>query len=211
VTGDDNGVYDVFVRDGSTPNLAGLGGFLWWEANGESRWLSISADGRYIAFVSRADNLVIGDTNKTHDVFVHDRETHQTIRVSVATDGRQGLDSSGGPSLSADGRYIAFSSLASNLVNDDTNGQEDVFVRERGDGPGNTIAVPLVSGSDDAGIRMDCIYRLDGNEIYFGRCNDGSSIVSGFRFQNVQIPPGAIISEAHLDFTVDIHTRMASP
>ncbi len=204
VIGDTNGVYDIFVRDwqaGQTWRVSVDSNGR--EGNGESRSPAISADGRYVAFVSRADNLVAGDTNATYDVFVHDRETRRTIRVSVATDGRQGPDSSGDPSLSADGRYVALSSLASNLVNDDTNGQQDVFVRDRGDELGNTMTIPLVSGSDDAGVEMDCIYQPDWSEIYFGRCNDGSSIVSGFRFRNVQIAPGSVISEAHLEFTVD--------
>ena len=204
VIGDTNGVYDIFVHDRQTSQT--------WrvsvdsngrQGNGESRSPSTSADGRYVAFVSRADSLAAGDTNGTYDVFVRDRETRRTIRVSVATDGRQGLDSSGGPSLSADGRYVAFSSLASNLVNGDTNGQDDVFVRDRGDGLGNTMTIPLVSGSDDASVDSSCIYRPDRNAIYLGRCTDGSSITSGFRFRNIQIAPGTVISEAHLEFTVD--------
>ena len=204
VLGDTNGVYDIFVRDRHTSqtwrvSVDSSGG----EGNGESVSPAISADGRFVAFVSRADNLVVGDTNGTSDVFVHDRQTGQTVRVSVASDGRQGNNSSGGPSLSADSRYVAFSSLANTLVSGDTNGQEDVFVRDRGPGPGNTVTLPLVSGSDDAGVEMNCVYRPDWNEIYLGRCNDGSSIVSGFRFRDVQIAAGAVISEAYLEFTVD--------
>jgi len=87
-------------------------------------------DRRYIAFVSEASNLVSGDTNDTWDVFVHDKETSQTKRISVASDGTQGDGPSGhwcGVSTSADGRYIAFVSAAENLVGDDTNGTNDVI------------------------------------------------------------------------------------
>src|SRR5918996_825126 len=100
---------DVFVRDrltGTTEPVsvdrAGHPG------NGVSSTPSISADGRYVAFVSAASNLVAGDTNLTEDVFVHDRATGATERVSVDSAGHQGNDFSGGPAVSADGRYVAF-------------------------------------------------------------------------------------------------------
>ena len=103
------------------------------EGNGESRFPSLSADGRYVAFESTASNVVPGDTNGTWDVFVHDRVTGQTSRVSVSSSGEQGNNRSGDawPSLSADGRYVAFHSLASNLVPGDTNGVSDIFLRDR--------------------------------------------------------------------------------
>jgi len=68
---------------------------------------------------------------------------------------------------------------------------------------GNTITVPVIQGSDDAGIDNACSYFTTSNETYFGQCSNGSLIISGFRFQNVQIPAGATINEAHLEFTVD--------
>jgi hypothetical protein len=87
-------------------------------------------------FVSWADNLVPGDTNGVWDVFVHDRETGTTERVSVDNAGNQGNRSSGDlgdrPAITADGRYVAFESSATNLVPGDTNGFEDVFVHDRG-------------------------------------------------------------------------------
>jgi hypothetical protein len=98
------------------------------EGNGHSEFASISADGRYVAFLSWASNLVPGDTNGTVDVFVHDRLTGQTTRVSVASDGTEGNGASWRPSLSADGRYVAFASEASNLVPGDTNDKSDIFV-----------------------------------------------------------------------------------
>jgi hypothetical protein len=98
------------------------------QGNGHSWSPSISTDGRYVAFYSYASNLVPGDTNGRSDVFVHDRVTGQTTRVSVASDGSQGNGDSFVGSISADGRYVAFVSGASNLVPGDTNDKADVFV-----------------------------------------------------------------------------------
>lgn len=92
---------------------------------------SLSADGRIVTFMSYADDLVLGDINNASDIFVYDRQTHQTTRVSVATDKLQGNGDSSSPSLSADGRYVAFMSFANNLVASDTNGIWDVFVHDR--------------------------------------------------------------------------------
>jgi Tol biopolymer transport system component len=74
---------------------------------------------------------VAGDTNGSYDVFVYDRQTGQTIRVSVDSTGVQGNGESFWPSISSDGRYVVFDSLAMNLVAGDTNGSRDIFVRDR--------------------------------------------------------------------------------
>lgn len=84
-----------------------------------------------MAFDSGAGNLVPDDTTSNYDAFVHDRQTGETTRVSVASDGTQGDGESQLPSISADGRYVAFASEASNLVPGDTNGWSDVFVHDR--------------------------------------------------------------------------------
>jgi len=90
---------------------------------------SISADGRYVAFYSGASNLVGADTNDAFDVFVRDRTNHATRRVSLSSGGAAGNAYSYDPAISADGRFVAFYSDASNLVRADTNGAGDVFVR----------------------------------------------------------------------------------
>jgi Tol biopolymer transport system component len=133
VPGDTNGVKDVFVHDRQTAQTTRISiTSNGTQGNGESDRSSISADGRYVAFQSWAQNLVPGDTNVKYDIFVHDRQTGLTSRVSVASNGAQGNGESGYPSISADGRYVAFHSDASNLVPGDINGVLDVFVHDRG-------------------------------------------------------------------------------
>jgi Tol biopolymer transport system component len=101
------------------------------EANGTSGSPSISADGRFIAFVSDATNLVPSDTNGAADVFVRDRRTGRTERASVRSGGVQANGRSYQPSISADGGRVAVGSYATNLVPGDTNRRSDVFVRTR--------------------------------------------------------------------------------
>ena len=134
VAEDTNGAPDVFVRDRkldttSRVSVSSTG----HQGNGDSGVYgpAISADGRYVAFTSKATNLVSGDTNGRKDVFVRDRKLHKTRRVSVSSSGRQGYGASFNVAISADGRYVAFSSLAPNLVAGDVNKHSDVFVRDR--------------------------------------------------------------------------------
>jgi Tol biopolymer transport system component len=133
VTGDTNGVEDVFVRDrvSGTTELVSLSSS-GTQANSESGFPTISADGRYVAFASTATNLVNGDSNGARDIFVRDRLTGITERVSVMTGGGQSNGHSAWWSrISSDGRYVAFTSLATNLVPGDTNAVEDIFVHDR--------------------------------------------------------------------------------
>ncbi|MGC1376745.1 MAG: peptidoglycan DD-metalloendopeptidase family protein [Anaerolineales bacterium] len=131
VSGDTNGMYDIFVRDMQTNTTRRVSvDSSGAQANGSFDPPSISADGRYVAFDSDASNLVSGDTNGTSDVFVRDTVANNTTRVSLDSSGIQGNNVSGGPCISPDGRYVAFASAASNLVSGDTNGKEDIFVRD---------------------------------------------------------------------------------
>ena len=136
VSGDTNSVTDIFVHDRQTGQTTRVSvSSDGTQANGGPGWSgnpsSISADGRYVAFHSYADNLVSGDTNSATDIFVHDRQTGVTTRVSIASDGTQANGFSASPSISADGRYVAFMSGATNLVSGDTNNDWDVFVHGR--------------------------------------------------------------------------------
>lgn len=157
VSGDTNGQVDIFVRDlqtGTTSRVAVSD--VDPQAGGVDTLtgLSISADGRYVAFVSAADNLVPGDTNNMQDVFVRDRVTGTTSRVSVSGTGQQGnagsAVSSSAPSISADGRFVVFDSAATNLVAGDTNGIADVFVHDRTAGTTHRVSV---SGAGRQGDR----------------------------------------------------------
>jgi len=143
VSGDTNGVSDVFVHDRKTgqPTRASTASD-GTQGNGGSQNPSLSFDGRYVVFWSGATNLIDGDTNGVWDIFVHDRETGETTRVSVASDGTQGNDISRFPSISADGRYVAFESDADNLVSGDTNGFSDIFVHDRETGETICVSIP---------------------------------------------------------------------
>jgi Tol biopolymer transport system component len=104
------------------------------ETDGASFTPAISADGRYVAFTSAASTLVSGDSNGAEDVFVFDRVERTTERVSLSGRGAEGTGPSYDPSISSDGRYVAFTSAASNLTAGDGNEELDVFVRDRKQG-----------------------------------------------------------------------------
>ena len=132
VQGDTNGNGDIFVHDrqtGQTTRVSVSSAAV--QGSGRSWWPAISADGRYVAFGSDANNLVQGDTNRKADVFVHDHQTGETTRVSVSSAGVQGNYNSYYPAISGDGRYIVFQSYASNIVEGDTNWNRDIFVHDR--------------------------------------------------------------------------------
>ena len=116
------------------------------EGNGPALSVALSADGRYVAFASKAANLVAGSDNGYDDVFLHDRETHQTSLVSVAPDGSRGDSWSDAPAISADGRFVAFYSWAGNLVPGDTNAVQDVFVYDLQTGQVTRMSVATGDG-----------------------------------------------------------------
>ncbi|MFK8114691.1 MAG: SdrD B-like domain-containing protein, partial [Rubripirellula sp.] len=122
---------DVFVHDRETNTTEQIS-----EAddgtpgNFQSREASISGDGRFVAFSSDANNLVGGDTGNNTDIFVRDRQTNTMQLISRSSAGTQANGSSGSPEISADGRFVTFTSSANNLVAGDTNGARDVFVRD---------------------------------------------------------------------------------
>jgi uncharacterized repeat protein (TIGR01451 family) len=167
VPGDTNGVSDVFVHDrqmGITERVSvdSDGNQANW--GGEGRPPAISADGRYVAFRSGASNLVPGDTNGVSDVFVHDRQTGITERVSVDSDGNQGNGYSDQPAISGDGRYVTFWSEAFNLVPDDTNtcpgypdpgSCPDIFIHDRQTGATELVSVDSTGNQANLGRRGD--------------------------------------------------------
>jgi Tol biopolymer transport system component len=175
VADDTNAETDVFVRDRATGitervsvDSAGA------EANDSSDWPSLSADGRMVAFSSGATNLVPNDTNANWDVFVRDRETGITERVSVDSTGAEVHGLSFWPSISADGRFVTFSSYASDLVANDTNGLCDVFVHDRATGTTERVSV------DSAGAQAQ-----KGDSFYSRISDDGRYAVFQSRATNL--------------------------
>jgi Tol biopolymer transport system component len=136
------------------------------EGNNSSWGASISDDARYIAFNSYASTLAAGDTNVRSDIFVRDRQTGTTTRVSVDSNGVQSDGDSFHPALSADGRYVAFESVASNLAQGDTNGVYDVFVHDNVTGTTTRVSVDS-SGAQADGISYAASISSDGRYVAF--------------------------------------------
>jgi len=183
VPGDTNHAPDVFVRDrakGTTQRISVSSRAR--QGNRESEQSAISADGRYVAFESGSSNLVPGDTNATTDVFVRDRKSGRTTRVSVNSRGRQGTgdrthNGSNGPSISADGRYVAFHSGASNLVPSDTNRTMDTFVHDRV--TANTQRVSVSSSGGQANGENIGAPRISADGRYVAFASLASNLVPG--------------------------------
>jgi len=131
VSEDTNGASDVFVWDRETGNTERISrNNSGVQANGASFDVSISSDGRYVAFTSLATNLINNDNNDASDVFIYDTQT-QTIELATKdSSGNQANKKSYSPSISSDGSYLAFVSDATNLVSGDTNTFADVFVKD---------------------------------------------------------------------------------
>lgn len=141
VPDDTNRQRDVFVHDWQTKQTTRVSmGSEGAQANNFSQAAHLSQDGRYVVFESLASNLVPGDTNGVIDVFIHDRQTKRTTRVSVVSGGAQANNMSVNPSISADGRYVTFESFATNLLPDQADGSKQTFVHDRQ--TGQTIRVP---------------------------------------------------------------------
>jgi Tol biopolymer transport system component len=209
-TNDTNGFFDVFVhdRDADRDGIYDEAGEIstvrvsvrsdGTEADAASGDPTISTDGRFVAFESFATNLVANDTNGFFDVFVHDRDTDRdgiydeageisTVRVSVDSAGAEGDNNSNFPSISSDGRYVAFESNATNLVADDTNGSADVFVHDRDadgngayDEPGaiSTVRVSVdLAGVEGNGNSNNPSISADGRSVAFE--SDADNLVAG--------------------------------
>jgi Tol biopolymer transport system component len=173
VPNDCNRDSDVFVRDlgddhvelisARHPDLPAL------NPNGPSTLSAspVSSDGRFIAFVSGADNLVPNDTNGCPDIFVRDMLEGTNLLVSVATNGGSADFSSSDPSISGDGRYVAFTSSADNLVMGDTNKAQDVFVRDLQSGTTVFVSVSSSGSGPGNGASYSPVISSDGRYVLF--------------------------------------------
>ena len=178
VVGDTNAKIDVFIRDrdtGTTERVSVTS--LGVQADNESFSPAISSNGRYVAFRSDATNLVLIDTNNSSDIFVHDRLNGLTERVSVASDGTQANGDSISPAISSDGRFVAFSSKASNLVVDDTNNKVDIFLHDRQTDTTERIAGPAEFDTGSGILIVSPAISPDGG--FLGIRSNANDLVAG--------------------------------
>lgn len=193
VPNDLNGTSDVFVRDmtlGTTERISQTAGGIGGDAG--SYWSVISRDGRFVTYESYAKNLVPGDTNGVSDIFIHDRQTGETIRISQSNAGQEGDANSFAPAISGNGRYVGFYSLATNLVGADTNQVSDLFVHAQcwaatesiGAGLAGTGGV-IPSMSVGEGTCFAGGYQVGVNDVIGGAL--------GFLFLGTQLAPQATL------------------
>ncbi len=177
VSGDTNGVVDVFVKDLNTGAVT----LVSKSASGQIGNLSsgspvFSPDGTKIAFFSDASNLVSGDTNGMTDIFVKDLNTGAVTLVSQTASGTLGNGGSFGPAFSPDGTKIAFYSSATNFVSGDTNGNADVFVKDLVTGAVTRVS-QTTSGQVGNYGSSHPVFSPDGTKILF--TSSASNLVSG--------------------------------
>jgi archaellum component FlaF (FlaF/FlaG flagellin family) len=180
VPGDTNGSADVFVKDTSNGIITRLsvtqsGGQL----NGHSKSPVITPDIRFLAFMSYANNAVPGDTNNASDIFLKSVFTGELTRISTDSSGAQANGPSETPAISVDGRYVAFRSMASNLVPGDTNGVMDVFVKDTQTGATTRVSTDSagVEGDAESSAHYDPAISADGRYVAFE--SDASNLVPG--------------------------------
>ena len=181
VPGDGNGaIIDAFVHDrqSGTTELVSVSSS-GKQGNGSSGKATISGDGRFVAFPSDANNLVPGDSNGMQDIFVHERLSGMTERVSVSSSGQEAEANSSSFSehgLSADGRFVAFDSDASNLVPGDSNGVRDIFLHDRETGITELISVDSAGGQGNERSRTAAV-TAEGRLVVYQ--SDASNLVPG--------------------------------
>jgi Tol biopolymer transport system component len=167
VPNDTNGQADIFVHDCITGETWGVSSSPSGEqGNGSCEYSALSADGRFVAFGSTSSNLVPGDTNRVQDIFIRDMATNEMERVNVSSSGVQAHKGSWQPEVSADGRYVAYVSAATNLVPDDTNGTWDVFVRDRRAGETERVSISS-DGAEGNGFSGESQIGADGRWVVF--------------------------------------------
>jgi hypothetical protein len=199
VPGDTNGVDDIFVHNTVTGNTTRVSmGTAGIQANGASELPAVSVDGRFVAFTSWADNLAPGDTNNESDIFLRDRQTGTTTLVSATPGGVPGNNFSRVGQFSANGRYIVFSSRATNLVAGTTTPEGGMFVRDLQ--LGTTSVIPTTRSGFPTDVSADGRYvliartgtgrqedllrvdRVTGTRVVIGAASSESSMTDDGRF-----------------------------
>jgi flagellin-like hook-associated protein FlgL len=137
------------------------------QSNGDSEVTAISADGRYVGFWSNATNLVAGDTNGQFDAFIKDTLTGITTRISTDSAGNQSNGGSQVTAISADGRYVAFNSTATNLVAGDTNAVQDSFIKDTLTGVTTRISTDSAGSQATGGDSRVTALSTDGRYVAF--------------------------------------------
>jgi len=203
VDGDTNDALDLFVRDRqeettvrvnvSTSGSQGTGNVESWYYWGPK----LSGDGRFAVFSSNSRDLVDGDTNDVEDIFVRDLEAATTTRVSLSTAGKEGNQWSFGPSISVDGRFVSYTSWASNLVSNDLNEYGDVFVYDRQLEETTRIEVSF-PGFDGSPTDENAILSADGRSLIF-RLG-----AKGFVVHDLQVNTTEQLVEQYNDDTVGL-------
>ena len=174
---DANGFDDVFLRDLRTGEVSLVSVATdGTQGNGISSQAGISANGRYVVFRSAATNLVAGDANGVDDIFCRDLLTKTTTRISVDSSGTEGNGASLTPAVSGDGRYVVFASSASDLVSGDSNGQQDIFLRDTVSAT-TTLVSRDSAGLDSDGPSFDPAITPSGNFIAFS--TEATDVISG--------------------------------
>jgi Tol biopolymer transport system component len=179
---DANAHTDVFLRNVRNNTTTLISSSLAGPAtvgNGRSYDGTVSTDGRYVAFRSDSSDLVANDTNGHRDIFLRDTQAGTTTLVSVAPDGTAGDGPSNSPTISADGRYVAFSSRATNLVGAgaDTNAQDDVFLRDTQANTTTLLSVNLLRSGPGNGSSVQPSISTDGRVVAFS--SSSSNLIGG--------------------------------
>lgn len=178
VPNDTNDTTDIFVRDlvsNATERVSVPTGAA-QSVGGGAYYVAINYDRRFVAFLSGASDLVPGDTNGQPDIFVRDRQTGVTERVNVSSSGAQSSGGVGRMRLSSDGRYVVFESDAPDLVESDTNGTRDIFIRDRLAGT-TILASGNAAGVQGNALSSDPAMSADGR--YVGFFSSASNLVAG--------------------------------
>ena len=198
VADDTNGKLDVFVRDRTARTTRRVSvSSLGVQANGDSTYPQISPNGRYVVFASVASNLAATDPNATSDIFRYDLQTGRIAHVSVGVGNAPANGASLYPAVSGDGRYVAFQSAASNLVDGDTNGRTDIFLRDL-----QTGLTELISVSSDRAQSL-------GNSTYPDLSDDGRYVIFISRARNLTVGDTNDFNDLFVrDRTTSVTTRL---